>query len=324
MAIDAKEYLKVCVNEELPVFLEFKTKLFKDMNEFISELAVTLEQVKFYENLTDEIRLTEQYGEYEQNCLKVSLYSKNAKHSMELVDRLTREKHVVEVLLASMYSRTSLADMLNVSIKNLVRRDELIGLEVKCKNPKFLTMLKSQGFRPDVHLLRICNILMNSILVANSVKLQELLIKEIVNSRIYNLGNFLKAKEILVFLRENDSYFAEVKQIGVDPDNFSVALDKIREFAKSGEDDYENEILDLAPGKYVCPIGAVLMDDPVRLPSSGVIVNRDSILTQLQGGNKIDPFNRQFLEVSDLVDETQMKTEISDWESLTLDKLKLK
>ena len=55
-----------------------------------------------------------------------------------------------------------------------------------------------------------------------------------------------------------------------------------------GECDFEEE----PPEEFCDPIMGTLMEDPVRLPTSGQVVDRNTIARQLLQ-NPIDPFNRQ-------------------------------
>jgi len=68
---------------------------------------------------------------------------------------------------------------------------------------------------------------------------------------------------------------------------FCEATMDLEEFIEE-ECDFEEE----PPDEYCDPIMGVLMDDPVRLPTSGQIVDRNTIARQLLA-NPMDPFNRQ-------------------------------
>lgn len=66
------------------------------------------------------------------------------------------------------------------------------------------------------------------------------------------------------------------------------------------------------PEQYLDAIMATLMRDPVRLPS-GHIVDRNTIVRQLEGHDKSDPFTRIPMTVDQIVSEDQLKAEIEAW-----------
>lgn len=66
------------------------------------------------------------------------------------------------------------------------------------------------------------------------------------------------------------------------------------------------------PERYLDAIMATLMRDPVRLPS-GHIVDRSTIVRQLAGHDKSDPFTRLPLTIEQVVSESELRTEIEEW-----------
>ena len=63
------------------------------------------------------------------------------------------------------------------------------------------------------------------------------------------------------------------------------------------------------------------MRDPVKLPSSGVILDRATIKISLLDKEE-DPYNRQPLKESELIDLPELKKEIEDWITVQIDVLK--
>lgn len=59
-------------------------------------------------------------------------------------------------------------------------------------------------------------------------------------------------------------------------------------------------------------IGCDLMRDPVRLPTSGKICDRNNMKRTLLNG-EIDPFNRAPLKLEELIDEVDLKRRIEKW-----------
>ncbi|KAI9219743.1 ubiquitin elongating factor core-domain-containing protein [Blastocladiella britannica] len=71
----------------------------------------------------------------------------------------------------------------------------------------------------------------------------------------------------------------------------------------------EEEDLGEIPDDFMDPLMCVLMEDPVTLPTSGVTVDRSTIVTHLLG-EKRDPFNREELKIEDVIPNTDLKAQI--------------
>lgn len=66
------------------------------------------------------------------------------------------------------------------------------------------------------------------------------------------------------------------------------------------------------PERFLDAIMATLMRDPVKLPS-GHIVDRSTIVRQLAGHDKSDPFTRLPMTIDQVVSEYELKEEIESW-----------
>ncbi|KAI8823342.1 ubiquitin elongating factor core-domain-containing protein [Fimicolochytrium jonesii] len=82
-----------------------------------------------------------------------------------------------------------------------------------------------------------------------------------------------------------------------------------REIVASHE---EEEELGEIPDEFLDPLLFHLMEDPVKLPSSGQSVDRSTIKSYLLG-DKIDPFNRQPLSIDQVIPDTELKQKIQEW-----------
>jgi hypothetical protein len=67
------------------------------------------------------------------------------------------------------------------------------------------------------------------------------------------------------------------------------------------------------------PVMSTLMLDPVRLPTSGQVVDRTTIASHLLS-SQTDPFNRRPLTIEQVVPETELRERIHAWRSETLAK----
>ncbi|KAK4468669.1 hypothetical protein MN116_007853 [Schistosoma mekongi] len=70
--------------------------------------------------------------------------------------------------------------------------------------------------------------------------------------------------------------------------------------------------VDDAPDEFVDPIMGYLMDDPVKLPTSGHIVDRKTIYRHLLN-DSTDPFNRQPLAMSQVEPQENLRSTIRAW-----------
>ncbi|CAM9503647.1 unnamed protein product, partial [Hapterophycus canaliculatus] len=66
------------------------------------------------------------------------------------------------------------------------------------------------------------------------------------------------------------------------------------------------------PDRFVCPIGCDIMRDPVTLPTSGQIMERQAITRHLLSDAQ-DPFNRKPLTVEMLQPNDALRAEIEEW-----------
>ncbi|KAF6775833.1 hypothetical protein AHF37_04407 [Paragonimus kellicotti] len=67
-----------------------------------------------------------------------------------------------------------------------------------------------------------------------------------------------------------------------------------------------------APEDFVDPIMGHVMEDPVKLPASGHVVDRKTIYRHLLN-DSTDPFTRQPLKMSQVVPQDELKATIRAW-----------
>ncbi|EFA77001.1 U box domain-containing protein [Heterostelium album PN500] len=93
-------------------------------------------------------------------------------------------------------------------------------------------------------------------------------------------------------------------------DKFSKLIERFEQAAR--EEEQEEEDLGEIPDQYLDPILSTLMRDPVTLPSSKTIVDRQTIVRHLLS-DQTDPFNRSKLTEDMLIPNTELKAEIDAW-----------
>lgn len=91
-------------------------------------------------------------------------------------------------------------------------------------------------------------------------------------------------------------------------------IQKFRELAAAAakaqeEENEEEENLGEIPDEFLDPIMSCLMRDPVRLPTSGNVMDR-AVISRILLDDKADPFNRKLLTEEMLVEEVDLKQRI--------------
>ncbi len=76
----------------------------------------------------------------------------------------------------------------------------------------------------------------------------------------------------------------------------------------------EDEAMEDAPDEFLDPLLYTVMEDPVRLPTSGKYMDRSTIQQHLLNDNS-DPFNRAPLTPDMLEPATELKAKIEAWKA---------
>ena len=74
----------------------------------------------------------------------------------------------------------------------------------------------------------------------------------------------------------------------------------------------DDELFADAPDEFLDPIMSHIMQDPVRLPNSGQIVDRSTIARHILSDQN-DPFTRSPLTLDMVMPENELKTRITEW-----------
>eukprot|EP00730_Choanoeca_flexa_P008561 TRINITY_DN12504_c0_g1_i18.p2 TRINITY_DN12504_c0_g1~~TRINITY_DN12504_c0_g1_i18.p2 ORF type:complete len:149 (+),score=22.08 TRINITY_DN12504_c0_g1_i18:183-629(+) len=90
-------------------------------------------------------------------------------------------------------------------------------------------------------------------------------------------------------------------------DQLLAAIEEAYQTTQEDDADFED-----APDEFLDPLMYSLMTDPVRLPTSGTVMDRSCIIQHLLS-DPTDPFNRKPLSADDLVPEPELKAKIDAW-----------
>lgn len=93
-------------------------------------------------------------------------------------------------------------------------------------------------------------------------------------------------------------------------DAFMGLVDRFEAVADA-DDALDADLGDI-PDEFADPIMATLMLDPVKLPTSGQVMDRSHIRAHLLS-NPRDPFNRNPLRIEDLVPDDELRKRIEAW-----------
>jgi ubiquitin conjugation factor E4 B len=187
-----------------------------------------------------------------------------------------------------------LANLLNYSLDVFTSKR---GLKLKIKN------MEDYGFSPKFILSSLIST------YASFVDFKEFLELIVKDERSYKYETFMKVLEI------NER--GKIKWNYEDFENFVKIVDRLKEVEielKSKEVNYDD-----APEEFLDQITTLLMDDPVLLPSSKQIVDRNSIVTHLMSDPK-DPFDRSPLTLEMLIPATELRERIEQYKKSKIQK----
>ncbi|KAF8820400.1 U-box domain-containing protein [Cardiosporidium cionae] len=170
--------------------------------------------------------------------------------------------------------------------------DHLVGpkcLQLKVRN------FDEYNFNPKLWLSKVCETYVY-LVMADKAADGETIFREIIqDGRFFQLSTFKKAHRVL--RREGLISFSLLKQ-------FNALLSSL--FQLQNEDQIDEDDI---PDEYLDPIMQEIMMDPVKLPSSNVVMDRKHIERHLMSDSS-DPFNRLPLKKEDLVTASKLKNEI--------------
>ena len=119
----------------------------------------------------------------------------------------------------------------------------------------------------------------------------EIFVKAVSGDELFKIENAQKAARIL----KKHRHYEEV--IGL-----NKFIENLNEINQKVEENEEERLYAEAPDDFLCPIAYCFMKDPVKLPSSGVTVDRSTIKRILLN-DEHDPFNRSPLKLSAIEDD---------------------
>ncbi|CAH8596328.1 unnamed protein product [Dicrocoelium dendriticum] len=283
-----------------PLFLQFLSLLVNDAIFLLDEAIILLAQLKQKEREREAAggRLPSQ----EEEGLFIHT-GRLARHHIILglntISALRRVVSICRRLVTHPIMVDRVACMLNYFLTRLVgpkQRD----LTVRDK--------AAYGFRPDLLVIEICqiycclsmNLTNNTDDLMSSDSAQAFRRAVVTDERSFTPDLLDQANSVLLRVAAP----AELLDL------FAKAVTLIKDENVAKEDDDLD--LDGAPDEFVDPIMGCIMEDPVRLPTSGHIVDRKTIYRHLLNAST-DPFNRQPLAMSQVEPQEELRASIRSW-----------
>lgn len=279
-----------------PLLLQFLSLLINDATFLLDEAIGFLAQLKQKE------RQREAEGGHFTNREEESMFqhmSRLARYHISLgLDNISALRRVIS-LCPRLVTHPILVDRIACMLNYFLSR--LVGP----KSRELIVRDKSTyGFRPELFVEEICRVYVNLGLDksgdGNSPTVAAFLRAVVSDGRSYTPDLLDQALRVLHRVATDTQFVEQFSCVAKALQAEQVA---VTEDALGFED---------APDDFCDPIMGELMEDPVRLPTSNKIVDRKTIYRHLLSDAK-DPFNRQPLEMSMVVPETELKAKIQAW-----------
>ena len=149
------------------------------------------------------------------------------------------------------------------------------------------------------------DLLADIVTVFTNLSSKETFVRAIANdTRSYKPANFTRAVEILT----RSGTYKSVEDI-----RKWTALAQRVTAARLADEEEEADLGEI-PEEFEDPLMAILMEDPVILPTSKTVMDRSTIRQHLLS-DPTDPFNRAPLKIEDVITDTETKRKIDEWKA---------
>lgn len=276
-------------------FLRFVNMVLNDANHLLDSVLDDLEEMRSLETLIQggsaewESLSEEEKREKQERLQKLEggakSYNQLANNNVKLLWLLTGDEVVRRIFLRDeMVSR--LAEMLNYLLERLCGQ--------RCSDLKVSDPAKV-SWKPRQ------------------------LLKRIMETYTHFVGEDAFAFAVA---RDGRSYKADLftRATAIAKRRHVLTASKIQGFSEVAEaaaraheaDNEEEEDLGDVPDEFLDPVMSVLMRNPVKLPTSGNVMDR-AVISRILLSDKLDPFNRKLLTEDMLVEDTELKEKIDSF-----------
>lgn len=292
------------LNTKNPIHLKFLHSFLNDIKKNLSNGLSAIKDIKYFylnkdkfsreilEEKTRKLRRDENTAEHSFNQLNIFL---------KFLHRLIKSS--AYNLFSNRLIINTFVGILNCNLKIIVGPSSS-SLRVNDK--------KKYNFEPRNILFLIISIylIMDERCTIKPKKEEDLLLlnrniflEEIISDKIYfSIDLFIKAYEICkgkCILGEEELY--KLKQF----------LNKLNNLYNEKTENKIKEDIEI-PDEFIDPLTFSVMENPVKLLTSGKIVDMETY-EMLMLGDSLDPFNRELLSIDKIKEENELKKQIEDW-----------
>ncbi|OQV19602.1 Ubiquitin conjugation factor E4 A [Hypsibius exemplaris] len=281
---------------DAPLFLRFLNHLINDATYMLGETLTHMAKIKVLEQeqsswtaLTPEQR-QEKERELQQEGEIARYHNILGRDTIQCLKSLTKFRNPSRILLQKVMVNR-LADMLNYFLLCLVGADKRSQYRVKDA--------ERYSFEPKDIVAKICAIYVN---LGDHDARKDFFLAICQDERSYNPTLFQEAINVLRhFISDSGQLITGMEQLSA-----NVRL------AAADKNEEEELLSEDMPDEFQDAIMATLMRDPVKLPSSGNIVDRPTIARMLLT-DQMDPFNRQPLTMDQVIPQVELRKQIEEW-----------
>lgn len=276
-------------------FLHFVNMVLNDAIHLMDSVLAELEEIRSLEQLfknkgPEWEALSDEEKQEKQDRLQklegsAKSYNQIANSNVKLLWLLTQDNVVRRVFIRDeMVSR--LAEMLNYLLERLCGQ--------RCIDLKVSDFAKV-SWKPKLLLKRIIDIYVH---FKNEEKFATAVAKD---GRSYKGELFTRA-------------IRRAKDLKILAPSIVQGFEEVAEAAARAHEaeNQEEEDLGEIPDEFLDPIMSVLMRNPVRLPTSGNVMDR-AVISRILLSDKVDPFNRELLTEDMLVEDVDLKNRIDSF-----------
>lgn len=270
------------------------TLLLNDVNYLIDEVITRFSAIKDYQDLKDDTEKWNGMSEEEKNSEdgKFAENDRLVKPEINMLNSSLKFLVTMCSYLQKYFLKLKLAERLANSLNYCLNQFTSKSSSLKIKNKA------EYSFSPSLILISLIKIY---ICFSDYDDFLQFVVNDEAN---YKYNNFL----IAIKIKNSKSKVKVDYETSEQFDNF------VENVLKKAEEKFKTEKIsyDDAPEEFIDPITAEIMNDPVILPSSKVVLDRTTIETQLIN-DPVDPYNRSPLTKEELIPNDELKKKIDEY-----------
>jgi ubiquitin conjugation factor E4 B len=273
-------------------FVRFVNLLLNDVTYVLGESFRAFNKIHDIQGVLEDPNNGLDDAQKQENQENLEEQQRMAKANMQLTNETVSMLKLFTEALAEAFTTPEivqrLADMLDYNMEALVGPKQI---NLKVSDPE------QYQFNPASLLADIMSVYLN---LKNQPSFHLAVARD---GRSYKEYNFNKAGEIVgkKFLKSPEE-LKQWKKLG-------ATIEKVKKLEEQAEEDLGD-----IPDEFLDPLLFTLMEDPVKLPVSGVYIDRSSIRTHLLSDPQ-DPFNRVPLKIEEVIPATDLKERIEKFKA---------